>query len=129
MEVRRTVVGDGGWKDRSRRATMVIRTIVDRHFCFGFLHPVCQMAQKCLADSGFLDGPFKSRSILDVLSGSSSDVSFPELKPSSFRGLPSMWISEEEIITLVAPFQFSLVGFFPFKWPSFDSIRRFFFQP
>ncbi|KAH0462600.1 hypothetical protein IEQ34_010175 [Dendrobium chrysotoxum] len=62
-----------------------------------------QMAAKCLADPSFLDGSFKSRSFLDALSSSSSNASFPDLKPSSFCGLPSLR-------------------------PSLDAIRRIFFN-
>ncbi|KAH0459015.1 hypothetical protein IEQ34_011829 [Dendrobium chrysotoxum] len=87
------------------------------------------MAGKRLTDPGFLDGSFKSRSFLDALSSSSSNANFPDLKPSSFRGLPSLWISEEEITALATPFQFLLVGFFfPSRRPSLDVIRRFFFN-
>ncbi|KAL0919993.1 hypothetical protein M5K25_009089 [Dendrobium thyrsiflorum] len=63
-----------------------------------------------------------------ALSGSSSDVRSPDVKISSFRGLLSLWISELEIRALAAPFQFALVGFFPSKRHSLDSIRRFFFN-
>ncbi|KAL0913285.1 hypothetical protein M5K25_016733 [Dendrobium thyrsiflorum] len=86
------------------------------------------MATKRFADLGFLDGSVKSRSFVEALSGSSSDNRFPDVKISSFRGLPSLWISEQEIRALAAPFQFALVGFFPFKRPSLDSIRIFFFN-
>ncbi|PKU71627.1 hypothetical protein MA16_Dca004469 [Dendrobium catenatum] len=84
------------------------------------------MASK-LCDPGFLEGSSSFRSFLYVLSGSSV-ASFPELRVSSFRGIPSLWSSDEEINALVVPFQFSLVGFFPTKRPSLDSIRRFFFN-
>ncbi|KAL0908326.1 hypothetical protein M5K25_022815 [Dendrobium thyrsiflorum] len=92
-----------------------------------FLRRVAGMATQCFADPGFLVSSVKSRSFVEALSGSSSDVRFPDVKISSFRGLPSLWISELEIRTLAAPFQFALVGFFPSKRPSLDSIRRFFF--
>ncbi|KAL0908480.1 hypothetical protein M5K25_022977 [Dendrobium thyrsiflorum] len=82
------------------------------------------MASKRLSDPGSA----KSRSFFEALSGSSSDVSFPDIKIVSFRGLPSLWISEQEIRALAVPFQFSLVGFFPSKQPSLESIRRFFFN-
>ncbi|KAL0914254.1 hypothetical protein M5K25_014580 [Dendrobium thyrsiflorum] len=85
------------------------------------------MAPK-LCDPGFLGGSSSSRSFLDVLANSSFDTDFPELRVSSFRGLPSLWISKQEIQALAVPFQFSLVGFFPSKQPSLDSIRRFFFN-
>ncbi|KAH0460791.1 hypothetical protein IEQ34_008366 [Dendrobium chrysotoxum] len=41
---------------------------------------------------------------------------------SAFHGLPSLWISEEEILVLAVPFQFSLVGFFLSWRLSLDSI-------
>ncbi|KAL0925370.1 hypothetical protein M5K25_003693 [Dendrobium thyrsiflorum] len=64
----------------------------------------------------------------DVLANSFSGNDLPELRVSSFLGLPSLWISDMEIQALAVPFQFSLVGFFPSKRPSLDSIRRFFFN-
>ncbi|KAH0467311.1 hypothetical protein IEQ34_004549 [Dendrobium chrysotoxum] len=79
-------------------------------------------------DPSFLDGSFESRSFVDVLAGSSSNVCFPELKPSSFCGLPSLWILEEEILGLAAPIQYALVGFFPSRRPSLDSIHKFIFN-
>lgn len=60
-----------------------------------------------------------------MLYGSSLDVCFPELKPFSFRGMHSIWIIEEEILALIAPLQFVLVGFFP---NHLDSIWKFFFN-
>ncbi|KAL0906651.1 hypothetical protein M5K25_025164 [Dendrobium thyrsiflorum] len=92
-----------------------------------FLLECAGMASK-LSDPGFLGGSPSSCSFLDVLANSSSGNDFPELRISSFRGLPSLWISDMEIQDLVVPFQFSLVGFFPSKRPSLDSIRRFFFN-
>ncbi|KAH0470217.1 hypothetical protein IEQ34_001775 [Dendrobium chrysotoxum] len=86
------------------------------------------MAEKRLCGLGFLEGPFKTRSFLEALSGISSDVSFPDLKSTSFRELPSLWILEQEILALAAPFQFYLVGFFPSKLPSLEFIQRFFFK-
>ncbi|KAI0520304.1 hypothetical protein KFK09_007776 [Dendrobium nobile] len=76
----------------------------------------------------FLRVSSPSRSFLQALSGSSSSNGFPKLKVSSFRGMPSLWISDEEILDLAVPFQFALVGFFPSKLPSLDSIRNFFFN-
>ncbi|KAL0910208.1 hypothetical protein M5K25_021163 [Dendrobium thyrsiflorum] len=78
------------------------------------------MAVIRVGDPGFLNGSFKSRSFVDALSGSSSPGCFPELRQCSFRGLPSLWISEEEIMSLSVPFQFALVGFFPTRRPSLD---------
>ncbi|KAL0922396.1 hypothetical protein M5K25_006379 [Dendrobium thyrsiflorum] len=64
------------------------------------------MAPNRLSDPDFLGRPLTSRSFLEALAGSSS--------------------SEPEIQALAVPFQFFLVGFFPSKRSSLDSIRRFF---
>ncbi|KAL0904232.1 hypothetical protein M5K25_026316 [Dendrobium thyrsiflorum] len=85
------------------------------------------MAVSRLNDPGFLSVK-ASRSFLDVVSGSSSSDGFPDLKCTSHRGLPSLWIFEAEILALAAPFQFSLIGKFLARRPSLDSIRKFFFQ-
>ncbi|KAI0494570.1 hypothetical protein KFK09_024708 [Dendrobium nobile] len=79
-----------------------------------------------LKDPGFFGGISHSKSFLQALAGSSS--SFPDLRPSTFRGLPSLWVSDEEIRDLAVPFRFSLVGFFPSKRPPLDVIRKFFFN-
>ncbi|KAI0514248.1 hypothetical protein KFK09_010283 [Dendrobium nobile] len=84
------------------------------------------MAPVKLVDPGFLGGISHSKSFLEALAGSTS--SFPDLRPSTFRGLPSLWVSDEEIRELAAPFRFSLVGFFPSKRPPLDAIRKFFFN-
>ncbi|KAH0471123.1 hypothetical protein IEQ34_000846 [Dendrobium chrysotoxum] len=78
------------------------------------------MEVRRVCDLGFLNGSFKSRSFVDALSGSSPSGCFPDLRQCSFRGLPSLWISEEEILDLSVPFQFALVGFFPTRRPSLD---------
>ncbi|KAH0455410.1 hypothetical protein IEQ34_015442 [Dendrobium chrysotoxum] len=70
----------------------------------------------------------KSRSFVDALAGSHSNGCFTELLRSSFRGLPSLWISKEEILAFAVPFQYVLIGFFPSRRLTLDSIRRFFFQ-
>ncbi|KAH0454618.1 hypothetical protein IEQ34_016542 [Dendrobium chrysotoxum] len=63
------------------------------------------------------------------MSGAShSSVSFLDLKISSHRGVPSLWISEEEILTLAAPFKFALVSKFPGRRPSLDVSKKFFFN-
>ncbi|PKU74762.1 hypothetical protein MA16_Dca004953 [Dendrobium catenatum] len=86
------------------------------------------MASSRLRDPGFLPGS-SSLSFKEALSGSSSiSMVFPELKVSSFRGMPSLWISEMEIEALAAPFEFALVGKFPARHPSLDAIRKFFFN-
>ncbi|KAL0903863.1 hypothetical protein M5K25_025919 [Dendrobium thyrsiflorum] len=84
------------------------------------------MAPNRLCDSNFLGGSHHSRSFVEALAA--SFVSFPDLRTSTFRGLPSLWISNLEINELAIPFQFSLVGFFPSKRPSLDSNRKFFFN-
>ncbi|KAL0906811.1 hypothetical protein M5K25_025335 [Dendrobium thyrsiflorum] len=87
------------------------------------------MASTRLRDPDFLCGASPTLSFKDVLHGaSSSSVSFPNLRISSHRGLPALLISEEEISSLAAPFEFALVGKFPGKRPSIDGIRKFFFN-
>ncbi|KAI0522899.1 hypothetical protein KFK09_005288 [Dendrobium nobile] len=77
----------------------------------------------------FLFGKCSSRIFKDALAGASQGLpSFPDLKISSHRGSPALWISEEEINSLVIPFEFSLVGKFPNSRPSVDAIRKFFFN-
>ncbi|KAL0918241.1 hypothetical protein M5K25_010239 [Dendrobium thyrsiflorum] len=84
------------------------------------------MAVNRHVDPDFLVGSTMSRSFVEALSGSSSSSSFPDLKPSFFRGFPALLVSEEEFFALAEPFRFSLVGFFPSKCPSLESIRKFF---
>ncbi|KAL0915877.1 hypothetical protein M5K25_013341 [Dendrobium thyrsiflorum] len=84
------------------------------------------MAGSKLVDVGFLAGNSSSKSFHDALSGSFS--SFPDLKISTHRGLPSLWISEAEVLSLALPFEFSLVGKFPSNRPSLEAIRKFFFN-
>ncbi|KAH0466557.1 hypothetical protein IEQ34_003795 [Dendrobium chrysotoxum] len=86
------------------------------------------MAVRRVSDPDFLIGLFKSRSFVDALYGSPSSGCFPELRHCSFRGLPSLWISKEEIMALSIPFQFALAGFFPTRRPSLDVILKFFFN-
>ncbi|KAL0917146.1 hypothetical protein M5K25_012193 [Dendrobium thyrsiflorum] len=74
-----------------------------------------------LDDPRFLDGKSNSRSFIHALMGSSTSVAFADLKPFSYRGLPSLWISEEVVLALAAPFAFSLVRYFPNHRPSLDS--------
>ncbi|PKU60673.1 hypothetical protein MA16_Dca028358 [Dendrobium catenatum] len=82
------------------------------------------MAKKLL-DLGFFSGK-QPKSFKDALSGSVDSNVFPEFRISSNRGMPSLWFSEEEFLHLAKPFEFTLVGRFPLKRPSLDSIRRFF---
>ncbi|KAL0926278.1 hypothetical protein M5K25_002494 [Dendrobium thyrsiflorum] len=42
--------------------------------------------------------------------------------------MPSLWISEAEVLSLALPFEFSLVGKFPSHRPSLEAIRKFFFN-
>ncbi|KAL0916949.1 hypothetical protein M5K25_014504 [Dendrobium thyrsiflorum] len=86
------------------------------------------MSVKRLKDPDFLDISLKSHSFLEAFAGNKSDACFPELKSTVFCGLPSLWISEEEILSLAAPLKFALVGFFPSRQPNLDSLRRFFFN-
>ncbi|KAH0453705.1 hypothetical protein IEQ34_018029 [Dendrobium chrysotoxum] len=67
-------------------------------------------------------------SFLDALSGTSPAVCFPNLKFTTFRELPSLWILEEKILALAPPLQFALVGYFPSCRPNLQSIRKFFFN-
>ncbi|KAH0458392.1 hypothetical protein IEQ34_013707 [Dendrobium chrysotoxum] len=62
------------------------------------------MATKRFLNPSFLDGSKKSRSFLDTLSGNVSNVCFPSIKTTIFRGLSAGWISEEKIHSLAAPF-------------------------
>ncbi|KAI0503868.1 hypothetical protein KFK09_014811 [Dendrobium nobile] len=79
-----------------------------------------------LRDPGFLNGASAPLSFKEALAGSSSP--FPDLKVSSHRGLPALFISEEEVRSLVSPFDFALVGRFPGRRPSVDAIRKFCFN-
>ncbi|PKU61917.1 hypothetical protein MA16_Dca017250 [Dendrobium catenatum] len=86
------------------------------------------MASSRLRDPGFLSGS-SPLSFKQALSGTSStSLVFPELKVSSFKGMPSLWISEMEIESLAASFEFALVGKFPTSRPSLDAVRKFFFN-
>ncbi|PKU77969.1 hypothetical protein MA16_Dca011589 [Dendrobium catenatum] len=64
------------------------------------------MAALRVQDLGFLNGISSSRSFRDAFSGLSPAASaFPDLKISTHQGLPSLWISEVEILALVAQFE------------------------
>ncbi|KAI0495640.1 hypothetical protein KFK09_021943 [Dendrobium nobile] len=86
------------------------------------------MAVNDVIGPGFLNENSSSGSFLEVLSGASPSAEFPDLRLTTHRGLPSLWISEEEVLALVKPFEFSLIGFFPARRPSLDAIRHFFFN-
>ncbi|KAH0465574.1 hypothetical protein IEQ34_005677 [Dendrobium chrysotoxum] len=68
------------------------------------------MPVKRLKDPGFSDIPLKSHSFLEAFTANPSDVCFSELKSSVFLCLPSLWISEEEILSLAAPRKFALLN-------------------
>ncbi|PKU65710.1 hypothetical protein MA16_Dca009747 [Dendrobium catenatum] len=84
------------------------------------------MASVRLHDPGFLKGAASPLSFKDALAGSSSN--FPELCVSSHHGLLVLLISEEEIWSLAAPFDFALVGRFSGRRPSVDAIQNFCFN-
>ncbi|KAI0516225.1 hypothetical protein KFK09_008897 [Dendrobium nobile] len=87
------------------------------------------MASTGLCDSRFLNGASSALSFKEALSrASSSLVPFSDLRISSHWGLSALLISKEEISSLVAPLEFALVGRFPKKHPSIDTIRKFFFN-
>ncbi|KAL0913510.1 hypothetical protein M5K25_016975 [Dendrobium thyrsiflorum] len=74
-----------------------------------------------VCDSGVLGGSVKSKSFVDALAGSSTHGGFPELKPSTFHGIPSLWILDDEILALAAPFDLRW-------WVFFHHIVLFFFN-
>ncbi|PKU79417.1 hypothetical protein MA16_Dca000762 [Dendrobium catenatum] len=78
-------------------------------------------------DAGDLSSPPKSRSFKEVLSGESpaGDV-LPILSQSTFNGVPAILLTDEEVLKLASPFQFTLVGKFGLNRPNLDSIRSFF---
>ncbi|PKU61924.1 hypothetical protein MA16_Dca017257 [Dendrobium catenatum] len=84
------------------------------------------MATIRLRDPGFLKGAAAPLSFRDALSGIST--TFPDLCVSTHRGLPALLISEEEIRSLAAPFDFALVGRFPGRRPPVDAIQNFCFN-
>ncbi|KAH0464715.1 hypothetical protein IEQ34_004818 [Dendrobium chrysotoxum] len=66
------------------------------------------MVVNWLNDLGFLDGKPKSSSFKEALSGASSSPDFLDLNFSTCYGLPSLWISDVELLALAAPFEFAL---------------------
>ncbi|KAL0907216.1 hypothetical protein M5K25_025770 [Dendrobium thyrsiflorum] len=70
--------------------------------------------------------PSKSRSFKDVLSGNDSVGDLPTLAQSVFNGVPAVLLSDEEVLKLASPFQFTLVGKFSLRRPNLDMIRQFF---
>ncbi|KAL0913537.1 hypothetical protein M5K25_017002 [Dendrobium thyrsiflorum] len=68
-----------------------------------------------------------SRSFKEVVSGNtSSGDSIPSLAHSSMNGVPAIIFSDEEVLKLASPFQFTLVGKFTLRRPNLDAIRAFF---
>ncbi|KAI0502013.1 hypothetical protein KFK09_016958 [Dendrobium nobile] len=71
--------------------------------------------------------PPRSRSFKEVLAGApaSGDI-FPNVKQDVFNGVPAVLLSDEEVLKLASPFQYTLVGKFGLRRPNLDSIRSFF---
>ncbi|KAL0918751.1 hypothetical protein M5K25_010782 [Dendrobium thyrsiflorum] len=68
-----------------------------------------------------------SRSFKEVVSGnpsSGNDVS--PIPQSMFQGFPAVLLSDEEVLKLASPYQFTLVGKFSLRRPNLDAIRLFF---
>ncbi|KAH0448100.1 hypothetical protein IEQ34_021900 [Dendrobium chrysotoxum] len=86
------------------------------------------MAVNNLNDHGLLNGTKNPRSFLEALTGASSSSNFADFKTTTHRGLPSLWIFEEEILALFEPFKYDLVGKFLNCRPSLNSIHKFFFN-
>ncbi|KAI0504096.1 hypothetical protein KFK09_015043 [Dendrobium nobile] len=61
----------------------------------------------------------------DVLAGASSsgDI-FPNVKQDVFNGVPAVLLSDEEVLKLASPFQYTLVGKFGLRRPNLDAIRN-----
>lgn len=99
------------------------KAILDRAYIISFVR--VRVCRKALGFSLPRWG-FTVSSFLEALYGTSSS-SFSDLRTSTFCGLSSLWIFDQEIKVLVTPFQFALLGFFPIKRPFLDSICNFFF--
>ncbi|XP_020697339.1 uncharacterized protein LOC110110284 [Dendrobium catenatum] len=71
--------------------------------------------------------PSRSRSFKEVLAGTSAsgDI-FPNVKQDVFNGVPAILLSDEEVLKLASPFQYTLVGKFGLRRPNMDAIRNFF---
>ncbi|KAI0522459.1 hypothetical protein KFK09_004838 [Dendrobium nobile] len=67
-----------------------------------------------------------SRSFKEVLEGTQSGDIFPNIKQDVFNGFPAVLLSDEEVLKLASPFQFTLVGKFGVRRPNLDAIRNFF---
>ncbi|KAI0519813.1 hypothetical protein KFK09_007274 [Dendrobium nobile] len=77
-------------------------------------------------DSEGSKSPSTSRSFKEVLEGASSGDIFPNVQQSVFNGIPAVLLSDEEVLKLASPFQFTLVGKFGVRRPNLDVIRNFF---
>ncbi|KAL0918752.1 hypothetical protein M5K25_010783 [Dendrobium thyrsiflorum] len=91
--------------------------------------PVSLAANRiALFDPGFLNSGSTTCSFKVVIYGSMSCSSFLDLKSTAHCGMTTLWVTEEEVMTLEAPFQFVLVGKFPLRKPKLDLIRHFIFN-
>ncbi|KAL0907472.1 hypothetical protein M5K25_021886 [Dendrobium thyrsiflorum] len=66
-------------------------------------------------------------SFKEALACGSFSHGFPDLVHSTHQGLLPLWMFEEEILALAAPFEIALLGKFPVKRPTLHTIRKFFF--
>ncbi|KAL0927679.1 hypothetical protein M5K25_001877 [Dendrobium thyrsiflorum] len=68
-----------------------------------------------------------TRSFREVLAGpsSSKEPNF-SFKKSTVRGVPAILMSDDDILKLASPFQYTLVGKFLVRRPNLDAIRLFF---
>ncbi|KAH0469809.1 hypothetical protein IEQ34_001367 [Dendrobium chrysotoxum] len=69
-----------------------------------------KMAVICLVDPDFLNGKNYTHLFRYALYGISLSLNFSDLKIISYCGLSSLWILEDEILALVAPFEFALLN-------------------
>ncbi|XP_020687475.1 uncharacterized protein LOC110103206 [Dendrobium catenatum] len=68
-----------------------------------------------------------TQSFKDVLSSTTMQGdSAPKLTQSVVNGVPAILISDEDVLKLASPFQFTMVGKFALHRPNLDSIRSFF---
>ncbi|KAH0453614.1 hypothetical protein IEQ34_017938 [Dendrobium chrysotoxum] len=63
-----------------------------------------------------------------VLFGFDSSNVFSDLNGATHRGLFALWISEEEVQSLVQPFKFFLIEKFPLRRSVLNSIHKFLFN-
>ncbi|KAI0522535.1 hypothetical protein KFK09_004915 [Dendrobium nobile] len=86
-----------------------------------------------IKNKGFLNldagdcSPPRSRSFKEVLScGTSSGDVLPNLSQTTFNGVPAILLTDDEVLKMDSPFQFTLVENFGLNRPNLDSIRMFF---